>query len=168
MNDIESDENGTRILQCHSRGNQNYSPFFCSVRAFGVVDSIENHYQCAKRFQGCPAPRNWRDARKYKHQGFRQVAWQIGKYRLPVKTDESGTSFAVDDWGIQYYIALWHRHLSEHPEKVEFAQQFDEFEDPFKGNFPFCQADVMRVVAWTGVDGLLPYFALLKELIVPK
>jgi hypothetical protein len=165
MSDVESSK---RILQCHSRGNQSYSPFFCSVKAFGKVDSIENHYQCAKRFESCPAPKSWRAARKYKHEGFTQIGWQIGSYRLPVKSNALGTSFAIDDWGIQYYIALWHRHLSEHPDKVGFAQQFDDFEDPFKGNFPFCQADVIRVVARTGVNGLLPYFSPLKQLLKAK
>ncbi|MEG3840075.1 hypothetical protein [Microcoleus sp. herbarium14] len=93
---------------------------------------------------------------------------QIGDRELPVKSNEQGTSFAIDDWGIQYYIALWHRHLSQHPQKVEFAQNFDEFEDPFKRNFPFCQADVIRVAAREGVEALLPYFAPLKQLLDTK
>lgn len=94
--------------------------------------------------------------------------WQIGDRELPHKSNEQGTSFAVDDWGIQYYIALWHRHLSQHPQKVEFARHFDEFEDPFKRNFPFCQADVIRVAVREGVEALLPYFAPLKQLLDTK
>jgi len=160
-------ESNKRILQCHSRDDQRYSPFFCYVKAFRKYDSIENHYQCAKRFENCPAPQNWRTARKYKQQGFRQIAWQIGKHQLSVKSNETGTGFAIDDWGIQYYIALWHRHLTEHPEKIEFAKQFDDFEDPFKGNFPFCQAEVIRV-AVKGIDELLPYFAPIRQLLQPK
>jgi hypothetical protein len=161
-------EDGKRILQCHSRGDKRYSPFFCFVKAFGTTDSIENHYQCAKRFEGCPTPGNWTAARYWKRQGCKQIAWQIGDRELPVKSNEQGTSFAVDDWGIQYYIALWHRHLSQHPEKVEFARQFDEFEDPFKRDFPFGQADVIRVAAREGVEALLPYFAPLKQLLDNK
>lgn len=157
-----------RILQCHSRGDQRYSPFFCNVRAFGKLDSIENHYQCAKRFESCPAPQSWRTAKNYKYKGFRQIKWQIGKYQLPVKSNEDGTGFAIDDWGIQYYIALWHRHLSQNPDKVEFARQFDEFEDPFKRNFPFSQADVIRVADREGVDKLLHYFEPLQQLLKPK
>jgi hypothetical protein len=158
-------EGGRRILQCHSRGDKRYSPFFCFVKAFGKVDSIENHYQRAKRFEGCPVPRNWAAVRDCQRRGFKQIAWQIGSYRLPVKSNERGTSFAIGDWGIQYYIALWHRHLSEHPEKVEFARQFDDFEDPFKRDFPFCQADIIRVATREGVAALLPYFASLKQLL---
>jgi hypothetical protein len=158
-------EGGRRILQCHSRGDKRYSPFFCFVKAFGTVDSIENHYQCAKRFEGCPPARNWAAVRYCQRRGLEQVAWQIGSYRLPVKSNERGTSFAIDDWGIQYYIALWHRHLSERPEKVEFARQFDDFEDPFERDFPFCQADIIRVATREGVAALLPYFASLKQLL---
>lgn len=158
-------EGHRRILQCHSRGDKRYSPFFCYVKAFGRVDSIENHYQRAKRFEGCPPPLNWQAVRDWKRRGLKQIAWLLGSYRLPVKPNERGTSFAIDDWGVQYYIALWHRHLSEHPEKVEFARQFDEFENPFKRNLPFCQADVIRVAAREGVKALVPYFAPLKQLL---
>lgn len=157
-------EGDRRILQCHSRGDKRYSPFFCFVKAFGKVDSIENHYQRAKRFEGCPPPLNWQAARDWKRWGFEQAGWLLGSYRLPVKSNERGNGFAIDDWGVQFYIALWHRHLSERPEKVEFARLFDEFEDPFKRNFPFCQADVIRVASREGTEALLAYFAPLKQL----
>lgn len=157
-------EGSRRILQCHSRGDRRFSPFFCLVKAFGTVDSIENHYQCAKRFEGCPPPLNWQAVRDWKCWGFEQTGWLLGSYRLPVKSNERGNGFAIDDWGVQFYIALWHRHLSERPEKVEFARLFDEFEDPFKRNFPFCQADVIRVASREGTEALLAYFAPLKQL----
>jgi len=41
---------GIRILQCHTRGDRRFTPFNCWVIAFGRRDTIENHYQRAKRF----------------------------------------------------------------------------------------------------------------------
>jgi hypothetical protein len=161
-------EDGKKILQCHSKGNKEFSPFFCYVTAFGKRDSIENHYQCAKRFENCPTPSSWRDVKVWEKQKILQINWQIGHLLLPVKSNEQGNSFVLEDYGIQYYIKLWHKHLKENPEKLVYAKQFDDFEDPFAGYFPFCQAEVIKVATREGVDALVPYFAELRELFLKK
>lgn len=154
---------GTRILQCHTRGDGRFTPFNCIVSAFGRDDSIENHYHQAKRF-GDRAPRDWRDAKGLKR-SHRQTTWQIGPITAPVRSNAAGTSFRLDDLGVQYYVMLWYRYLRQRPELVAVAAQFDEYEDPFRGSFPFCQADVIRQVVRNGVDSLWPMFAELEAML---
>lgn len=154
---------GIRVLQCHSRGDRRFTPFNCFVPAFGRYDSIENHYHRAKRF-GERAPRDWREAKKLK-QTARQTGWQIGPLAVEVRSNPAGSSFRLDDLGIQYYVMLWYRYLRPRPELVAAAAAFDEFEDPFRGAFPFCQADVIRQVVREGVDSLRPMFSKLEGML---
>lgn len=157
-----------KILQCHSRGDKRFSPFFCPVEAFGIVRSIESHYQLAKRFQDKPAPQSWKDCKQWQKAGIRQVQWQIGNVILPVKTDPQTKGFAIDDWGVQWYIALWEKYLHQHPEVVAIAAQYDGFEDPFEGTFPFGQAKVFELVSRQGTKALRPMWQPLYNLLKMK
>lgn len=156
---------GKLILQCHSRGEKRFSPFFCTVKAFGISNSIENHYQCSKVFSGHPPVTDWKAAKDLQGKGVEQVGWQIGKLYCNKKPNNSSFSYTPDDWGIQWYIALWLKYLRLNPELVEVARKFDDFEDPFKGRFPFCQADVIRQVVREGIDSLKPMCSELLEVI---
>lgn len=162
------DEFGRRILQCHTKGDKRFSPFCCYLKAFGRRDSIENFYQCAKVFASNEIVFDWRDAKRLQKAGIRQVAWQIGTHTLPVKPNEKGTSFAIDDWGIQWYVALWEKYLRLHPELLTIASIYDDFEDPFKGDFPMCQADVIRVVVREGIGALREYWKPLHQLLTEQ
>jgi O-acetyl-ADP-ribose deacetylase (regulator of RNase III) len=110
-------------------------------------------------------PRDWREAKEFRRRGMRQVGWQIGQLRLPVRPNAEGTSFALSDFGIQAYVLLWLRYLLANPELVRVASEFDEFEDPFRGRFPFCQADVIRKAVREGVESLRPMAGELVELL---
>lgn len=156
---------GKRVLQCHSHGDRRFSPFCCFVEAFGDKNSIENHYQRAKIFNEKIVPQDWRQAKHFKKSGLKQTHWQIGPYRLPCITNPDGNSFALDDFGIQFYIALWHKYLLSNKSLIAIAAQFDEYEDPFKGSFPFCQADVIRQCVTKGIDSLRPMYAELHSLL---
>lgn len=156
---------GRRVLQCHSRGDKRFSPFCCPVTAFGVHKSIEDHYQSSKIFEngevveGELQPANWREAKRLQKAGKRQVAWRIGHIKIVPVRNASGDSFTLADFGIQFYIGLWHKYLLANPHLVEIAREFDEFEDPFRGKFPFCQADVIRQCVSHGIDSLKPMYA---------
>ena len=154
---------GERILQCHTRGDSRFTPFNCVLTAFGRRDSIENHYHRAKRF-GDIAPRDWREAKALKTR-LRQTGWGIGPVTAPVRSNVDGTSFRMEDLGIQFYVMLWFRYLRPRPDLIAVAAEFDEFEDPFRGSFPFCQADVIRTVVREGLDSLRPRFAELETLL---
>jgi hypothetical protein len=149
---------GKRVLQCHSRGDKRFSPFFCYTDAFGVKGSIENHYHHAKLFGGYQA-KDWRDAKRLKDARVPQTGWIIGGMRFPVISEHR--VFAMEDWGIQWYIALWWKYLLHRPDLIAYAKKFDEFEDPFAGRFPFCQARVIEQVTREGLDSLKPMFSTL-------
>lgn len=139
-----------KILQCDSRGDQRYSPFFCPVSAFGVVKSIEDHYQTAKVFVGTDGrlvhPQDWREAKQYDKAGWTRH----DHFRLP-DGRFCPARFLIFGW----YAALWVKYLDEHPELVEYARQFDEFADRFKGTFPLCQADCVRLYVKQGRAALV-------------
>lgn len=158
-------EDGLKVLQCHSRGDRRFSPFCCFVEAFGHTNSIENHYQRAKVFDGNLVPKDWRDAKQWKKSGLKQVGWHIGSLRLPCLSNQEGIGFALNDFGIQFYIALWHKYLRSNKTLITIASQFDEFEDPFRGTFPFCQADVIRQCVREGIDSLRPMYDELHSLL---
>lgn len=160
------ERDGKLILQCHSRGEKRFSPFFCSVEAFTVSRSIENHYQCSKVFSNQPPVTDWKQAKELQVRGVTQIGWQIGNLYFDQKPNNTDFSHAPDDWGIQWYVALWIKYLKLNPDLVEVARKFDDFEDPFKGRFPFCQADVIRQAVRGGIDSLKPMCVeLLKEII---
>lgn len=142
-----------KTLECHSRGDRRFSPFFCWVDAFGQFKSIENHYHCSKLFQ-CGTPADWKEAKQWVKAGYHQVGWKIGDMILPVRSD--GKRYFLNDFGVQWYILLWYKHLTQPDNqwKIKYVREFDDFNDPFKGSFPFCQAEVMRKVKNEGLDGL--------------
>jgi hypothetical protein len=91
-----------------------------------------------------PRPADWREAKALKDSGKRQTGWQIGPLAVDVRSNPQGNSIRLDDLGIQYYVMLWYRYLGRNRHLLTVAAEFDEFEDPFRGAFPFCQADVIR------------------------
>jgi hypothetical protein len=95
----------------------------------------------------------------------RQTGWQIGPLAAEVRSNPQGTSFRLDDLGIQFYVMLWYRYLLRNPSLLAIAAEFDEFEDPFRGAFPLCQADVIRKATREGLDSLRPMFSELERLL---
>lgn len=118
-----------KILECSSKGDKRFSALVATVSVFGVSDTIENHYQCAKRTKDPSfVPRNWLDTKGKKPEYF-----EIGGHKYPIT---SGKSF---------YEILWVKYLDNNPELVEYAKKFDDFSDMFKSkNAVVCQADVIR------------------------
>jgi hypothetical protein len=142
-----------KILQCHSQGDTRFSPFFCWLEAFGVRNSIENFYQTAKVFVDKDGsliyPANWREAKFYEKELRLPLYLQIrlpNKQFLPAK-------YIIYGW----YSSLWLKYLDLHPELVDIAKGYDDYEDKFKGNFPLCQADCIRLYCKQGRQALLAH-----------
>ena len=157
----------SKTLECHSKGDRRFSPFFCRVNAFGVSDSIENHYQRSKVFEGAPTITTWQDAKRCQKQGLRQVGWKIGQYSLPVKSNHLETSFDIEDFGVQWYVALWEKYLRLHPGLLAELGGYDDFSDPFSRDFPVPQSKIFRICRYEGIDKLkdlwIPLSLLLKN-----
>jgi hypothetical protein len=112
-----------KVLECSSKGDRRFSAMYARVEAFGIWDTIENHYQKCKRTatggsvrKGQPVDHMVLNGRKF-------------------------SAFMLTDW----YRLLWIKYLDRNPSLVEYAKQFDEFTDMFRGkNTINCQADVIR------------------------
>lgn len=178
---IRVDEAGLRYLQCHSRGDTRFSPFYCYTTVYGSSNNIENHFQRAKQYEDFIV-NDWRDAKKAKEQNLVQTGWKIGEKIFPVITNDKGI-YLMKDWGIQFYIALWYKYLRTRGHLIEYAakEKFDGYEDPFAGTFPFCQAKLIQycvknsfkedggIDANEGIHSLLELCRpLLKELRKPR
>jgi O-acetyl-ADP-ribose deacetylase (regulator of RNase III) len=143
-----------KILQCHTKGDKRFSPFCCYISAFNLTKSIEDHYQSAKRFEGKPAPKNWREAKALQKAGIKRIGFELPNgIWLPPDTNNT------TDLAIQFYIALWYKYLKLNPHLIAIASEYDEFADIFKGKFPFCQADVISKCVKEGVESLKPMCA---------
>jgi hypothetical protein len=161
---VRIDSEGRRLLQCHSRGAKEYSPFFCPVVSFGQLRSIEDHYQSTKVFlsadQQLLKAQDWRQAKERQRAGL-----ELLYFELPNGVTLGTSNRSMDDLVIQYYISLWYRFLGAHPELITHAQGYDGYEDIFEGSFPFSQARVMEQVVTQGLASLVPLFEPLRLLL---
>lgn len=126
-----------KVLECSSKGDKRFSAFYAKVSAFGSFNSIENHYQLSKRF-GDFTPLNWKDA----------------KGKTPTHIELNGKQYELELLS-QWYKLLWLRYLDNNPSLVEYASQFDEYNDIFKGKSINCQADVVRQYIKQGRQSIL-------------
>ena len=112
-----------KVLECSSVGDKRFSAMYANVRMFGVLDTIENHYQGSKRdASGGPVKKG------------KPVAYiVINRRKYPAEM--------LTAW----YRLLWIIYLDKNPKLVEYAKQFDSYYDIFRGkNTINCQADVIR------------------------
>ncbi len=128
----------THILECSSQGDRRFSALYAQVSVFANTQSIETHYQLAKRF-GPYAPRTPRDA----------------KGRKPTHFQVRDTSFSLT-LGPAWYELLWVKYLDQHPDLVAYAMTFEDFHDAFHTpRQVVCQADSIRRYIRDGRGGVL-------------
>lgn len=127
-----------KILECSSKGDKRFSAFYAKVKVFGYEDSIEGHYQSCKR-------------NKEGH-----IAGKGRKVELMVIPTDIGKSFKLEPRFLTaYYKLLWCCYLDAHPELVEYASAYDDYNDMFRGKAINCQADVIRQYIKQGRDTIL-------------
>ena len=140
-----------KILECSSQGDRRFSALYAQVSVCAHTQSIETHYQLAKRF-GTTAPRTPRDAK-----GRKPTHFQVQTVTFPLAL------------GPAWYDLLWAKYLDQHPELVTYAQTFDDFHDRFHTpRQVVCQADSIRryihegrtaILARTDVQALFDLFS---------
>lgn len=137
-----------KVLECSTNGDDRFSALRAKVKVDGKLDTIENHYQLSKRFNGI-APLNWRDAK-----GKQPTSFVIGDREIMVTY--------LTEW----YKLLWCKYLDAHPELVLFASDYDDFSDMFRGkNTVNCQADVVRQYVKEGRASLISECSDLIEIL---
>lgn len=127
----------SNVLECSTKGDKRFSAWYATVKMFGITTAIEWHYQGCKRFAAC-------DSAYYSNpKGKKPSHIEINDIKLTVK------------YLTPYYKLLWVRYLDSHPELVEYASQFDEFNDSFRGKSINCQADVIKQYVKEGRKSIL-------------
>jgi hypothetical protein len=160
-----------KIFQCQKKDHKQFTSFFSYVSVFNETRCIANHYYAAKVFKSPNGtvifPEDWKESRKWGKAGIRQIGWKIGDFILPLRMNSKG--YKIDDFGVQWYILLWYKHLRENPEKLEYLQQFDKFNDSHKSKyFPFGQSDIMLKVKQDGLNSLRSMVSELWSLLSHK
>jgi hypothetical protein len=112
-----------RVLECSSRGDKRFSALYAQVTIFGETKTIEKHYQEAKRGARGNVPGKGQPVDHIILKGKRLES----RFLTP------------------WYNFLWGIYLDTHPELVEYARQFDDYKDMFRGRAVNCQADSIRM-----------------------
>lgn len=139
----------SNALECSSKGDKRFSALVAKVKVFDVFDTIEAHYQGAKEYFDLQSGNlvkasNWQEAKEWQKQGM-----------MPVRINVQGTILPYD-FLTQYYKLLWVKYLDANPELVEYAKQFDEFTDMFRGKKTLnCQADVIKQYVKEGKESIM-------------
>jgi len=140
-----------KVLECSSRGDTRFSPFFAIVEVFSKWDCIENHYQLSKRFKDENPPKTWRDCK--------------GKNPLYIiiNNKKYDKKFLKD-----FYKLMWVQYLDNNPKLVDYLLQYDDYSDMFKTkDCIVCQADVIRQYIRKGREDILneckEFINLLRE-----
>lgn len=123
-----------KILECSSKGDKRFSAFYANVSVFGKCTSIENHYQNCKQFN---------DKTITNAKGKKPDYIIINNIKLDSK------------YLTPFYKLLWVKYLDLNPHLVEYAKQFDDYNDIFKGKSINCQADVIRQYIKNGRDSIM-------------
>ena len=141
----------TKILECSSVGDKRFSAFYANVEYGGRETNIERHYQSAKFFKNKP-----KKVKGVQPDGV-LLKTPDGKKEILFKTE------FLTPW----YKLLWLMYFDANPQLLEYAAQFDEFNDVFKGKSLNCQADVVRQFVLEGRESVFkevePLIKILKE-----
>lgn len=146
-----------RTLECSSKGDKRYSAFVAKVEVFQVNDSIEFHYQLAKRFNNITNPNvndTWDNKMKY----LKSVKGKRPDY-IVIGHNEYDLKYLS-----QFYDLLWLKYLDENKGLVEYASGFDDYTDMFKGKSINCQADTIRKYIKQGREVILEECSELMEI----
>jgi hypothetical protein len=144
-----------RVLECSSKGDHHFSALYAVVEVYGKADTIERHYQLSKRFDNPKGdwfnpPNEVKDAK-----GKTPTCFVVNSYLYPV------------EFLSMWYKLLWMKYLDNHPLLVDFASQYDDFTDMFRGKARNCQADVIRQYVKEGrksvYDDCLPLVWAMRE-----
>lgn len=112
------------ILECSSRGDKRFSSIYAQITIGGKTASIEEFYQKAKRTNDGKVPGKGKP---------------VDYFICPFSKEKQPASELSN-----FYKGLWITYLNQNPDLYEFAKNFDDFHDSFKGSSRNEQEDVIR------------------------
>lgn len=126
-----------KILECSSKGCRELSAYGAYINFFGKYDCIERLYQSVKRDK------------------FDQQAPKGAKVDHIIIFNGSLHIRLEPRFLTPLYKLMWCCYLDSKPELVEYASQFDYFNDMFRGKSINCQADIIRQYVKDGRRSIL-------------
>lgn len=111
-----------KLLECSSRGDRRFCPFYARISINGVTDSIEHFFQKAKRRRdGRPSAKS---GDKCDHFICPYTLQKFGAEELPF-----------------FYMGLWLAYFRKNPQLRDIASKYDGISDMFKDKnmTPNCQ-----------------------------
>ena len=111
----------SKTLECSTAGDSRFSAFKAHVLFHGEYDTIENFYQKCKRDENNKIPGKGRPVH--------HVYWY-------------GKTYPAEALSV-IYEELWRLYFKQRPYLLDYAKEFDNFTDRFKGKAINCQADVI-------------------------
>lgn len=103
------------FLECSSKGDKRFSAFYARVERNGVIKSIEDWYQGAKKFSDLSTNLSWREA----------------KGKKPINVEEVR----------KLYSELWDQYIRNKPELLEILKEAKGLSDIFGQRDHACQAE---------------------------
>jgi len=122
------------VLHCHSQGDKRFSAFYAYVDFLGMRDTIEKFYQLSKRIES-----------------FAPSTIMEGKGKKPTHFCVRGITFDAS-YALLFYQTLWVMYFRQNPDLYEYARQFDDFHDRFKGKSKINQENTIRRIVRIGLD----------------
>ncbi|MEK5036210.1 hypothetical protein MKY96_32695 [Paenibacillus sp. FSL R7-0302] len=157
--DFLMDKEGDKkiVLECSTVGDKRFSSFGAKVNCFGWDDIVEFHYFTSKGFTGVAVPNIKRSSWSDKMRFVNAVKGIPADYMVL-----NGKAYDADLLP-QWYHLLWIKYLDRNPVLVEYLNQFDDFNDVFKGSSVSCQADSIRKYIKDGRESLMQECSELLE-----
>lgn len=125
------------ILECSSKGDKRFSALYAKIELFDKVNTIENFYQSSKVILINNKRQCVTDWRKSKGQNI--YGFVLNNMYFEPKYISS------------FYKLMWVKYLDNNKDLVQYAKQFDDFNDMFKSKKSYvCQADVVKQYVLNG------------------
>lgn len=140
-----------KVLECSSIGDERFSSLKAKVSVFGVEDTIVAHLECSKLFRVSkafqqsnePETFQYKDWNKVKTRGLKPVGFKVGKQEFQLKYLKA------------WFKLLWVKYLRQHPELVEYAKGFDDFQNNCEEEKEYLQVNVIRKYVTKGEASIL-------------
>ena len=105
-----------KVLECSSKGDRRFSALYAQVSAFGILATIEKHYQRCKKDKNGNAVKKGKPVDHIVLNGIKLESRFL----------------------TQWYNLLWIKYLDSDPVLVDYLKNYEDYTDSFKGKAINC------------------------------